>query len=737
KKKKIVPPYKRSADIEPFQLYEIVEEEEAAKKGYQHRHFVSPIFGEHVKDEVVLPIKTKRNQDLNKLDPFRTKPRLTKDERIRKYGTAYPEFDLVRGRNLNEAMGNTKLGRRGANGDEDAPRITEAAIIDHEKDDAVTPLRTEEGRTIEDFRHRPTPRADETVVKREPKPRQESAESESSSVAALRRAATKSTPSKPESASQDKSPEDEPLETPHESEAEHRTFQEEPKTDATGPAPDSSDDEDHEPSVKQEKDASNKTVTKGSKTYDAYQIPPVSLLSEPESDAPDLSESIERQTNIINETFAEFGVGARVYDKTQGPSVTRYEIAVERGVKLNKITNLYDNLKMALAAKRIRIEAPIPGKRTVGIEVPNEKPRTVHFIEITNRSMFKNASMPLTIALGLDIDGNPIYAPIRSMPHGLIAGQTGSGKSVCINTVLMSLLLKNKPNDLKLMLIDPKMVELSHYNDLPHLITPVITDAKAATAGLKWVVEEMERRFKSFSTVQARDIDAYNGKMENESDKLPYIVIVVDELADLMMVASQHVEESIMRITQKARACGIHLLVATQRPSTDVVKGTIKSNIPTRIAFSVSSHIDSQTILDSSGAETLLGRGDMLFHQSGQSKVRLQGAFVSDTDIETITGFIKNQAEPNYLFKEDALLKNANKQFEYDELLEDVAHFVVQKQEASINKISKEFSIGFNRAQSIVESLEAAGIVSGNLGSKARTVLITEDEIGTYLDNLG
>ncbi|MFW5894819.1 MAG: DNA translocase FtsK [Bacillota bacterium] len=737
KKKKIVPPYKRSADIEPFQLYEIVEEEEV-KKGYQHSHFVSPIFGQNVKDEVVLPIKTKRNQDLNKLDPFRTKPRLTKDERIRKYGTAYPEFDLIRGRNLNEAMGHTTKGKNETKNLDDAPKIKEAAIIDHEKGDAVTPLRTEPNQTINDFRQRPSTLKDsDTKTQQEPTEPSRTTP-DSSSVAALRRAATKSRVTEAK---------EEPVKetSAHEVKDSFQEPEEKPVSSASDPSPNEREEafEELEPEKtevsdeKPSKDASTKTVTKGSKSYDSYQVPPVSLLSEPESDAPDLSESIERQTNIINETFAEFGVGARVYDKTQGPSVTRYEIAVERGVKLNKITNLYDNLKMALAAKRIRIEAPIPGKRTVGIEVPNEKPRTVHFFEIANRSMFKNAAMPLTIALGLDIDGNPIYAPVRSMPHGLIAGQTGSGKSVCINTVLMSLLLKYKPNDLKLMLIDPKMVELSHFNDLPHLITPVITDAKAATAGLKWVVEEMERRFKSFSSVQARDIDAYNRKMENESDKLPYIVIVVDELADLMMVASQHVEESIMRITQKARACGIHLLVATQRPSTDVVKGTIKSNIPTRIAFSVSSHIDSQTILDSSGAETLLGRGDMLYHQSGQSKVRLQGAFVSDEDIETVTDFIKNQAAPDYLFKEDALLKNATKQFEYDELLKPVAHFVVQKQEASINKISKEFAVGFNRAQSIVESLEAAGIVSGNLGSKARNVLITEDEIETYLDNLG
>lgn len=740
KKKKIIPPYKRSADIEPFQLYEIVDELEE-KAGYQHSHFVSPIFGQHVKDEVVLPIKTKRNQDLNKLDPFRTKPRLTKEERIRKYGSAYPEFDLIRGRNLNEAMGNTRSTSKHDEATyESTPDVVEAAIIDHEKGDAVTPLRPEPGRSVRDFTNRidrkeaqeekPKPPSQESQPESEP----DQGDRRNSGIEALRRAATPS-----RSVPKDAKLSDEASEQPPHASQEEREVKDQPQngieTTKETSEPAGEDKPNEDPQVQQ--DSSNKTVTKGSKSYDSYQIPPVSLLSEPESDAPDLSESIERQTNIINETFSEFGVGARVYDKTQGPSVTRYEIAVERGVKLNKITNLYDNLKMALAAKRIRIEAPIPGKRTVGIEVPNEKPRTVNFIEIANRSMFTKASTPLTVALGLDIDGNPIYAPIRSMPHGLIAGQTGSGKSVCINTVLMSLLLKYKPNDLKLMLIDPKMVELSHYNDIPHLLTPVITDAKAATAGLKWVVEEMERRFRAFSEVQARDIDAYNRKTDDESEKLPYIVIVVDELADLMMVASQHVEESVMRITQKARACGIHLLVATQRPSTDVIKGTIKSNIPTRIAFSVSSHIDSQTILDSSGAETLLGRGDMLYHQSGQSKIRLQGAFVSDEDIETVTGFIKNQAQPDYLFKEDALMKNANKQFEYDELLDDVAHFVVQRQEASINKISKHFSIGFNRAQSIVESLEAAGIVSGNLGSKARSVLITEDEVSTYLDNLG
>jgi S-DNA-T family DNA segregation ATPase FtsK/SpoIIIE len=722
RKKKIVPPFKRTPDIEPFQLYEIFDDKEE-KERYKHSHFVSPIFGQNVKDEVVIPIRTKRNQDLNKLDPFRTKPRLTKEERIKKYGTEYPEFDLIRGKNLNEVMSNSSNGKKPDTETSGESSIVKAQIIDHTNDDAVTTLKTARTHTYKDFLQKEAHSHPSEAKPLPPIPSKEEPPIHTEKVIEDQKVKSAGhQPSGPENKKQEANPVPQDETPPQADKNVEETLDNEPPSD--------------KPSVTQVF-ATKKTVTKGSNTYSNYQIPPVGLLSTPEEEAPDLSESIDRQINIINETFDEFNVGARVYDHTQGPTVTRYEIAVEKGVKLNKITNLYDNIKMALAAKSIRIEAPIPGKSTVGIEVPNEKPRTVYFKEITNRSMFKNATMPLTVALGLDIDGNPIYAPIRSMPHGLIAGRTGSGKSVCINTVLMSLLLQYKPSDLKMILIDPKMVELSHYNDIPHLLTPVITDSKAATAALNWVVEEMERRFQAFSEMHARDIDSYNKKAENESQKLPYIVIVVDELSDLLIVASQHVEESIMRITQKARACGIHLLVATQRPSTDVIKGTIKSNIPTRIAFSVASHIDSQTILDASGAETLLGRGDMLYAQSGQGKIRLQGAFVSDEDIETITEFIRNQAAPDYLFKEDALLKTANKTFEYDELLEEVALFVVQRQEASINKISKQFQVGFNRAQGIVESLEVAGIVSENQGSKARSVLIKENELKTYLDNIG
>ena len=694
KSKRIIPPSKRTLDDVPFQVYEIqatIQKKEPVKR---NNRFVSPIFGHNVKDEVVIPIRTKNERNMDTLDPFRTKPTLTKDDRIRKYGTAYPEFDLVRGKNLDEVLNQPKSNLK-------SPKKPASAQIIPNTESSSQQVAY--------------PSFNERVENRQE---------------ALQKPAQTDNFDEPKQTNDSFNAHEEPHSESFEPAKPNPTFQEtfEPARE------ESYEEKPYDKPDFQQTHATHQTVKAGQNLYATYQVPPTSLLKDPDEEKPDLTEFIEKQTNRLNETFGEFNVGARVFNHTEGPTVTRFEIALEKGVKVNKITTLTDNIKMALEAKEIRIEAPIPGKKTVGIEVPNEQAQTVHFSNIVKRSMFKNASMPLTVALGLDIDGNPIYAPIKSMPHGLIAGATGSGKSVCINTVLMSLLLKYKPSELRLMLIDPKMVELSAYDEIPHLITPVITDAKAATAALNWVVEEMERRFQTFKEASARDVNAYNQKTENESEKLPYIVIIVDELADLMMVASQNVEESIMRITQKARACGIHLIVATQRPSTDVIKGTIKSNIPTRIAFSVSSHVDSQTIIDSPGAETLLGRGDMLYVPSGQSKQRLQGAFVTDEDIETVMTFIKKQAKPNYLFTGDALVKSATKSFEQDDLLDEVAYYVVRMQEASINKISKNFQIGFNRAQRIVESLEAAGVVSANMGSKAREVLVEEDDLPRILN---
>ncbi len=666
RKRKMVPPLVRTPDDTPFQVYEIRESNQQPK--YEKDHFVSPIFGRNVKDEIVIPVIDGQKRNLDALDNFRTHPKLTKEERIRKYGTAYPEFDLVRGKNLEEALAW-----------QNRPK-TKATILTG---------------TPDEVSEQTAPSSDTDLNQNE--------------LGSNLETAPKQETVRPVD-SPEKEP-DRPIEQPEKEAPPVKEVKPMPKPDTF--------------------------VRANAAASESYRLPPMSLFTRPPEQKIDLSESIQRYIDTLNQTFTEFNIGARVHRHTQGPAVTRFEIILDSGVNVRKITQLEANLKMSLAATQIRIEAPIPGKSTVGIEVPNETVETVHFYDIINTSMYQKAAQALTIGLGLDIDGHPVFASIKSMPHGLIAGATGSGKSVCINTILMSLLIKYKPNELKLVLIDPKMVELTNYNDIAHLLTPVITDAKAATAALRWLVEEMDRRFNVFAEQRVRDIDAYNTKHEADLElKMPYIVVVIDELADLMMVSSQHVEDAIKRLTQKARACGIHLIVATQRPSTDVIKGTIKSNIPTRIAFSVSSHVDSQTIIDASGADKLLGRGDMLFVSNGQNKIRVQGAYIADSDIEKVTHFIREQQKPNYLFDQDMLVKNIAESFERDELFEEVAVFVVEAQEASINKISKQFNIGFNRAQSIVEALEEVGIVSENLGSRARDVLVSEDDIHGLLRQL-
>jgi DNA segregation ATPase FtsK/SpoIIIE, S-DNA-T family len=463
-----------------------------------------------------------------------------------------------------------------------------------------------------------------------------------------------------------------------------------------------------------------------------YDFPPLDLLNPPVFKAPD-PEWLAEQEHMLNETLRNFNVGARVVNVTQGPSVTRFEVQPEPGVKVNKITNLSDDIKLSLAAKDIRIEAPIPGKHTIGIEVPNHSSRPVLLSEILQSAGFMDLESPLSVALGLDIAGNPIVTDLKKMPHGLIAGATGSGKSVCINTMLVSLLYKAHPDEVKLLLIDPKMVELAPYNRIPHLVSPVITDVKAATASLKWAVEEMERRYELFAHTGVRDISRFNELAEKHrrfSDKLPYIVIVIDELADLMMMAPGDVEEAICRIAQKARACGIHLIIATQRPSVDVITGLIKANVPTRIAFSVSSQVDSRTIIDISGAEKLLGRGDMLFLENGSSKpFRLQGTFVTDNEIDDIVAFVREQRDPQYLFQQDELLKKAQVTEDEDELFYEACEFVIDQGGASTSSVQRRFKIGYNRAARLIEMMEQQGFISEGKGSKPRDVLITASDL--------
>ncbi|WP_354019342.1 DNA translocase FtsK [Fictibacillus halophilus] len=464
---------------------------------------------------------------------------------------------------------------------------------------------------------------------------------------------------------------------------------------------------------------------------------PLSLLNKAKISLEDDDLWLNEQKHTLQSTLDNFNVNAKVVHMTKGPAVTRFEVQPAPGVKVNKITNLTDDIKLSLAARDIRIEAPIPGKNAIGIEVPNQHSRAVYLREIIEDDVFKDSASSLTVALGLDISGAPVVTDLQKMPHGLIAGATGSGKSVCINSILVSLLYKAKPEDVRLLLVDPKMVELAPYNHIPHLVTPVITDAKEATAALKWAVEEMERRYEEFAKTGVREIKRYNQKMEEEQhykNKMPYIVVVIDELADLMMVSPQEVEEAICRIAQKARACGIHLLLATQRPSVDVITGLIKANVPTRTAFAVSSAIDSRTILDMSGAERLLGRGDMLFMENGSNKaVRIQGTFVSDEEIEEVTRYVKEEYQTEYLFTREELIQHQQTTEVEDELFEEACYYVIEVGAASSSSLQRRFRIGYNRAARLVDMMESFGLVSETMGSKPRHVLLTQEELENRL----
>lgn len=488
----------------------------------------------------------------------------------------------------------------------------------------------------------------------------------------------------------------------------------------------------HQPQVSDSKKVSNaENITnsqqEGIRKGPNLKLPSIDLLDTPEIHEID-EEWIEEKKQELNDAFYYFNVPAEVKNVTEGPSVTRFELSVEKGVKVSRITALQDDLKMALAAKDIRIEAPIPGTSLVGIEVPNVSPTKVNLRSIIESSKFKNAESKLTVAMGNRINNEPLLMDIAKTPHALIAGATGSGKSVAINSMLLSLLYKNHPEELKLLLIDPKMVELAPYNGLPHLVSPVITDVKAATQSLKWAVDEMEKRYKLFAQYHVRNITAFNKKAPYDQ-RLPKIVIVIDELADLMMMAPQEVEQSIARIAQKARACGIHMLVATQRPSVNVITGLIKANIPTRIAFMVSSSVDSRTILDSGGAERLLGYGDMLYLGNGMNKpIRVQGSFVSDDEIDAVVDYIKAQRQPEYLFEEKELLKQTKAQSK-DDLFDEVCRFMVSEGNISTSLIQRHFQIGYNRAARIVDQLEELGYISGSNGSKPREVYLTSAEL--------
>ncbi len=654
---------------------------------YKKTQFVSPLFGTRVKDEVVPPFVVGVLGDkVKSYDAFRTKPKMSEEDAKKKNGSKYYEFtDLISEKTREEI-----LGVKYEKPVKAVERVEEEKPVTSVREEPMKPLSQQA--TEEKYQHVPNwMRGNASHAVTEPE------EEEQVGIQTYVR-------------------HKEEVKLPEQS---TREVHQEVPAKASQVKP---------------------QATKQASAHKSYRLPSVSMFKKTQRDPEEKPQWLLDQIEVINRTLVDHGVEGTVHSSKKGPTVTRYEIALEPGVNVKRILAIQDNLMMALAATSLRIEAPIPGKPYVGIEVANKVADIVSFGNVVDTKEFlEDHEHPLKVALGENIDGTNIYVDIAKMPHGLIAGGTGSGKSVSVNTILVSLLLKNRPEDLKLILVDPKMVELTPYDNLPHLVTPVITDPKMAASALNWAVDEMERRYRLFAGSRSRDIKSFNDNIARgyiEEPKMPYIVIIIDELADLMMVAAHDVEDAIQRITQKARAAGIHLLVATQRPTTDVVKGTIKSNIPSRIAFKVSSFVDSTTILDGAGAETLLGRGDMLLKE-GDRTIRIQGAYIADNEIYDVVDFIKEQQGPQYIFNHDDLKKKTEvKEMEMDDLFEEVGYFVIREGNASINGIIKEFKIGFNRAQSIVTLLENYEVVTNGQGTKAREVLMDFDQFNALLTDI-
>lgn len=499
-------------------------------------------------------------------------------------------------------------------------------------------------------------------------------------------------------------------------------------------------------------EVSEEIALKEAEVKKAYEFPPMELLKKGKQTGGDSDAHLRETAGKLQETLHNFGVNVSITNVSCGPTVTRYELQPEQGVKVSKIVGLTDDIKLNLAATDIRIEAPIPGKAAVGIEVPNENNSTVMLRDLLQSEAFSSCKSKLAFAAGKDIAGKPVITDIAKMPHLLIAGATGSGKSVCINTIIISLLYKASPDDVKLIMIDPKVVELSVYNGIPHLFIPVVTDPKKAAGALNWAVAEMTDRYNKFAQYNVRDLKGYNAKVEsisniedeNKPKKLPQIVIIVDELADLMMVAPGEVEDSICRLAQLARAAGIHLIIATQRPSVNVITGLIKANMPSRIAFSVSSGVDSRTILDMNGAEKLLGKGDMLFYPQGYQKpARVQGAFVSDQEVGAVVDFLSKQNPTAEYDKEiqekieavkETTAAGADTANDRDVYFADAGKFIIEKDKASIGMLQRVFKIGFNRAARIMDQLYEAGVVGDEEGTKPRKVLMSMEEFEQYID---
>ena len=668
---------------EKFKIPQIDARYEGLKKtkpGFERTIAASPYFGSKVKDKILVP-DNKGTVDVDKAyDAFRpkTEKHISDEELIRQHGTKYYDFKILNEQKREEVLG-----------------------IKYEEEVKVEAPIEQDDETL-DLSFRTVKPTESHIYYRDPEPKR----TEPVPTPIVKKTIPTSPVTEPE-------PELTPTQPVKEKEVKlNLDF----------------DLDDLEPTATPEEVA---------ESQNDYQLPPLSLFKHSEISTDEVPEWVIEKKEVINKLLRDFDVEGEVVNYVKGPAFTRYEIMLQSGVKVNKVSNLYDNFQMELRAKSIRILAPIPGKKTVGIEVPNDKAETVYFGDIVDES-FVEDNRPLRVALGKNIDGETIYKAIDDMPHLLVGGATKSGKSVCMNTILISLLVKNKPSDLKLILVDPKKVEMSFYEEIPHLVTPVINEPEMASIALKWSVDEMERRYDRLAKAHVKNIEDYNRKASNNPtlEHMPYIVIVIDELADLMMTCSSDVEDSIKRITQKARAAGIHLIVATQRPTVQIVSGNIKANIPCRIGFRVASFVDSNTILDEGGAETLLGKGDMLIKDNDEP-IRVQGAYISDDEINDVCDFIRAEAGPDYIFTHADLQKQMAEAPQYKEAAQEaestiyeVAKYCIIEGQASINSIQNSFGFGFNRAQRIVSLLEQRRILGPKTGStKGREVLVTLAEL--------
>ena len=702
KLERIVPGVSRTPDQRQFFIPRISALED---KVTQKRGFISPVFGKNVKDEVVIPKSDRLQGDLNKrYDAFRIKQKLTKEEAKEKYGHEYYEFDAITNDKKEKMV-------RGELSKEDVK--VKKREMDHIEEDQVDTNPLTEQVSLDEFFNAVEERVETKEPTLEELTQSLQMNQEDFDIEAIR----------------SKMEEDEEAVIPFFSPTEEREskpaflFGEEdaPKGSSTP--------------LEAEQNPYEETQN------DGYRLPPVSLMRKSEVQKEKNEQWVHANIDIINQTLIAFDIGGEVTNYTKGPTVTRYEISLAAGVTTKKITSIADNIQMNLAAHTIRIEAPIPGKTTIGIEVPNKEREAVYFGDVIDNPKFLLNPDPLLLAIGLDIDGNQVYTSIEAMPHGLVAGSTQSGKSVAIASFIASLLYKNKPDQVKLLLIDPKKVDLQQFADIPHLVTPIIDETKMAVESLKWAVYEMERRYdvlKKFKTLNVKD---YYERRQHDRffESMPRLVIIVEEASDLLLNGGPEVEETILKLTQKSRAVGIHLILATQRPSADIIKGSIKANIPTRFAFKVPTQVDSSVVIDQPGAEKLLGRGDMLLLENGLIR-RLQGAFLSPQEVEHLTDYIKNQAKPAYLFTHESLVKIAQETqsaSELDELFPEVARYVVREEKCSLNKITQEYGIGFNRATQIVSSLELYGIVSRNVGTKPREVLVNDSQLIGILEGLG